>query len=104
VGEFGEGGVAGVGGDPGDQVGEDAHVAAVGDGIQRRGADAVIGRDADDVHVDDAVRREEVGDGLTGIRDACPVLTWCVTAAVSRPGSYSAPGVPATQCTGHVST
>ena len=48
--------------DPGDEVGEDAHVLAVLEGIERAGADAVVGRDADDVDVADAARRQHVAD------------------------------------------
>ena len=32
----------------------------------------------------------------------CPFFTWTSIAEASSAGWYSAPGVPATQCTGHV--
>ena len=60
VGELGERRVAGLRGDARDEVGEHAHVPAVLDGVERRGPHAVVGRDAGDVDVDDAVLVEQL--------------------------------------------
>lgn len=65
----GEGGLGGRGSDPGDRVGEQAHGEALAQSVEDRGTYAVVGGDAGDVEVGDAVVAQpagEIGVPVTG--------------------------------------